>query len=425
VIVSAVVLGTPTTAANNGEVDEDRLAASATERATYGLPSDLATVRELIESGRDVGTADWGIVLSDAELIQLDLAGRMTFEGDVKERLLPFAEGLDTFAGAYFDQATGGRLVIQLTESSAQTRDELFGLVPNVNRGVEIEYVSHTRDELRAAAASIFGPWAETVPSAELYSVAVDVRMNRLRVTVAADSMSTVEPRLSRVAELVGVPIVAELGGPAVDLTCTDQDHCYSPFKAGIRIRQGSISSTIPCTMGFHTVMSGDNETFVTAGHCGYSGSNNWYHNGYGLVGEELKTQYYSFGRDIMMVNLADSQASLTIYGEGGRLVAGSEWPTVGQNVCASLAWSQGIDCGTIFDDFRLWDSPTCNCTVGGGDTNGINAIFGDSGSPIYRRYSVSGQPRAKAIGVYNTDTGFFAIVNDALYQWGDTLYGS
>jgi len=260
-----------------------------------------------------------------------------------------------------------------------------------------------------------------------LFAVAVDVRANRLRVKVDAASTGAVEAQLPSLVELLGVPITAEVGSPGIEEDCISRDDCHDPFKAGIRIRKGSASSSSICTMAFHTVMGGDNETFVTAGHCGYSGSNDWYHTGKGYVGEELKTQYYSFGRDIMMVNMADSQASMTIYGEGARLVTGSEMPTVGQNVCASLGNSNIVDCGTINDDFLFWgpSGNACGCVIGGADHNGISTAGGDSGSPIYRRFTVSGQPRARAIGVHNRTEGYFAIVDDALYQWGDKLFGS
>jgi hypothetical protein len=69
-------------------------------------------------------------------------------------------------------------------------------------------------------------------------------------------------------------------------------------MKGGIVIRKGSTGGD-RCTMGFH-VVAGSDVQFVTAGHCGYSGSNNWYHQSYGYVGSEQATLYGNNGIDIM-----------------------------------------------------------------------------------------------------------------------------
>lgn len=61
-------------------------------------------------------------------------------------------------------------------------------------------------------------------------------------------------------------------------------------------------------------IVIGTNERMTTAGHCGYSGSNNWYNRVIGKIGSELASLYEAEGQDIMYVSMADAQASQYIY---------------------------------------------------------------------------------------------------------------
>ena len=69
--------------------------------------------------------------------------------------------------------------------------------------------------------------------------------------------------------------------------------------------------------------------------------------------------------------------------------------------------------CGVIQDEFTSWTGEACNCTVYGADDS-MTWVDGDSGSPI-----VDSIFQDTAVGVHNTSTGKFAIVADALLEWG------
>lgn len=101
-------------------VDDLRLLDAMNERAAFGLDDDRQTVALLLNSERDVGTAEWGIPMTAEEELTLDLPGRMAYAEEAQREMLPFAMSTPTFGGAYFDQQNGGRLVILLTQMGGE-----------------------------------------------------------------------------------------------------------------------------------------------------------------------------------------------------------------------------------------------------------------------------------------------------------------
>ncbi len=202
-------------------------------------------------------------------------------------------------------------------------------------------------------------------------------------------------------------------------------------MRIGNMIRRGFLTSTWYCTMGFHITIGTDHQ-FLTAGHCGYFTPDTWYHKGLqplngGLVGAELATLYADGGKDIMRVQMANSQASELIYGVGGNTHVNADWgdAQVGETLCRSGARSDNIDCGTLGARWTSWTSDTANpdYTVWGGDMNGILLVDGDSGAPLYREYWWSGNPFITAIGIMDHEDGGFAWVKHAIQAWGGHLY--
>lgn len=179
--------------------------------------------------------------------------------------------------------------------------------------------------------------------------------------------------------------------------------------------------------MGWH-IHVGTDEQFLTAGHCGYAGSNSWYHtgfqavNGTGFVGNETGTLYANGGKDVMRVAILDSQASNRIYSQLHTGMGSGSLPIVGEAVCASMATSNSIDCGTVSDDWLSWISETAGYTVWGGDTSSIFPIDGDSGSPLYKRVIVGDDTTIYPKGIIDHENGYFARVTDALSAFGATI---
>jgi len=329
---------------------------------------------------------------------------------------LPFVENLPTFAGAYFDHQARGELVILLTAADEALLENVRSLAPE-GRPTRVEFVQYTQAQLREAVPEAWEAW-KAAGAPEAYAISVDTPANAIRVDVDPANFEEAEKFVDRVSAAIGEPVFIGIGERPKESACTDRDHCTNPMRAGIVIRKGSVTSNTKCTitMGFH-IQVGTDEQFVTAGHCGYSGSNNWYHQGYGFVGSELNTQYgNNNGRDIMSIQIPDTQDSSILY-SGTEEVNGTWDPYVGEGLCASRGVSSPPwKCGVVQDDYLIWSGGACNCTNSGGDSS-ITFVSGDSGSPIVDAYD-----QYIAVGIANDSQGFFARVDDALADWGYTI---
>lgn len=387
---------------------EGELRSAVESRAALGLNAEPAYVETLQGSADDVGTARFGIPLTTDELTEVE--ARFIFAAATREKVLPFVEKLPVFAGAYFDHQAGGELVILLTATDQEVLEEIQALAPE-GRVTRVKIVQYTQAQLRAAVSKAWEVW-KAAGAPEAYSIAVDTPANALRIDVAPENLEVAQKFIEDVSAGIAVPVFVSIGDRPVEEACTNRENCHTPMQAGIVIRKGSTSGTT-CTMAFH-IQVGTDEQFVTAGHCGYSGSNSWYHQSFGFVGSEMNTQYYDGGRDIMAVQISDSQDSSKVYNRTTEISAA--WvPYVGEGVCTSRGIGTPIwVCGVIQDDYTSWSGVPCNCTVYGADDSMSWGTGGDSGSPIVDSISQN-----VAIGVHDTSGGKFAIVADALVAWG------
>ncbi len=430
----------------------DELQADVQTRAALGLNADpeyVASLRESMQDGaaqdgaaqdgedeveaaQAGGTNRYGFPLTAEEAAEV--AERFAFASATREDVLPYAESLPTFAGAFYDHQADGELVILLTEASDEVLAEISTLAPAPSsesstddgsveaaaaapyRATRVEVVQHTQEQLRAALPQVWEEW-KAIGGPELYGVAVDTPANAVRIDVDPTQLEVARAFAPRLGETLAVPVFFDVGERPEDDACSSRTNCTNPMRAGTVIRQGSTGGG-GCTMGFHTQVGSD-ERFVTAGHCGYSGSNNWFHAGYtgnggcgtGCIGSELITQYYNNGRDIMVVQMPDDQDSSYLYAIGTPVTQTRD-PSVGQGICAARGFSSvGWKCGVVENAYTSWTSPTCNCIIYGGDSN-LARVTGDSGSPI-----VDADELHVAIGIHNTSTGGFAIFNDTGYQ--------
>ncbi|MEO6208159.1 MAG: hypothetical protein ABIP77_09430 [Candidatus Limnocylindrales bacterium] len=252
--------------------------------------------------------------------------------------------------------------------------------------------------------------------------MSVDIVNGRLLLGASSPVESNT---LAALSKALSVPIQVTVEPSDPDLHCTlSRDHCNAPMKAGNKIRRGTSTSSNICTMGFHIRVGGD-EQFLTAGHCGFQpGFDEWYHQGYSGIfaaGVALKVPlaYRQSGFDFMRLQMPDTEVSDDIF-DSSQNITGSAYPIVGQIICASMAMSNQVDCGSVTVANTTWTSQGCACLVSGGGYTGIAAIVGDSGSPIYALGGGSSEP-ATAIGMVNTLT-HFARVKDALSFYGATL---
>jgi hypothetical protein len=326
--------------------------------------------------------------------------------------VLRVAEGSDRYSGAYV--LDDDSLVVLLTARDAEVESAVMG----AGKAAQIRYVEFTQSELLAGATDLYEQWQSMAPSVMLDSVAVDTAANGLvlRVHEGGESYARSLTAMSK----PGLPSVTiETVAPSTDSSCTSRDNCWGPFKAGDRIRQAS-PPIENCTMGFHVVHNGD-ASATTAGHCGYVGTSSWYHDGYGLIGVRngalVPASGGGYARDIARISMNDANASNQIYGDNARVI-GFEVPLQGISVCASLAASNTIRCGTVTSAIVTYTGSTCGCLTLGVKSS-ITAIGGDSGSPIWEPVQVQGQPKAMAVGLISQTDGKFVNLKEALQAWG------
>lgn len=411
---AAVLGGDPVTAQSGGTLDGGDLET----RADHGFSTDLDYVLGFVAAGEDVGTAEWGFPMTREEVAEVERRSAFV-QAAHDSGLIDRARARPDFAGAYVDHQQDGKLVILVTSDAEEASSSLLALVPAGGPGMEVRRADYTFAQLEDAKDSLMREpdGARFSLNYKVHEASVDEENNRLVVTIADEASSSVAAARDQLAALLGVRVHVVTGAASSEQQeCTSRENCHDPMEAGNVIRKGSATGP-RCTMAFHIVINSD-EQFVTAGHCGFSGSNTWYHAGFGSIGVELATIYVQNGVDIMRVQMSDSQDSNQIYGET-RPVTSSRNPMQNETVCASRGVSNGIDCGTVSDTSTSWIGEACGCTINGADHNGISTTDGDSGSPIYVRASATS---AVAVGVHNTASGGFARLQSALNVWGATI---
>ncbi|MGH2445723.1 MAG: hypothetical protein ACRDGD_06770 [Candidatus Limnocylindria bacterium] len=378
----------------------------------------MGVVEGIIQSGLDVGTAKWGIVLTAAEEATLDLSGRMHFANQLSEALIPYAESLPIFGGAYIEPARGGGIVINLTEADPAVVAQIQGLAPSPNRGVEVRVVEHPMSDLRSALEKAGGIWDE-VSTTRWLSIGVDTERNGLILRVLHDDLDEASAGLDAFEERVGLPVSLSVSESDRELNhhCAVRYDCHNPSRAGALLEDDFIGSNDYCTMGFHILVNGDKQ-FTTAGHCGYNKPTDWWHKGYGQFGTVAASMYISHDRDLMRVKINDTQISNDIFGSVLQITH-ARIAIDGETLCASLGKKNVFDCGTVSELWEQYWGFTCqSCPLWGGRIEGLYPVYGDSGSPMY-----SAQPYGTAIAVGLVSTQLhFPHIKHGLDTWGATI---
>jgi hypothetical protein len=337
---------------------------------------------------------------------------------DVATKVLPRVAQLQGYAGAYFDQSRGGELVVMFTGPRPVDEAWIRVLVSSLSGSVRFRYVKTTQAALQTAAERAWSVASRLVPALRPEAIAADTDDNEVRIEVAPSDVSAFSENVPKIAEAIDAEVRVIGVHARHDTACSSREACYSPMKAGIRVRKGSTTGTA-CTMGFHVVYNGD-ELFSTSGHCGYSGSNSWYHRDYGLVGAEYDTLYFQNGIDAMVVQMSDAQDSSLVYGLVDKVVSARD-SVAGEVVCMSLGITNGIDCGNVADDSLSWYSDTADpdILVWGADASGIDSDYGDSGSPVY---GIRSDGNLVAIGIQANINENFAEMGSVLSSFSMTI---
>ncbi len=193
--------GAPTPTAQ-GPTDAELLRAVQFRQA-FGLRDDKAWIIAVAaDPTSEAGFEVYGVPLMPAEY--RDLLARSANATDIVPILQSYgAAYVETWAGMFIDQETGGALVAQFTDGIEVHRQRLADLLPSGAR-FDVREVDWTLAELRQFASEIQADsaWFESI-DASLYAADVDEGENRVRVRFE-----------SRDPALV-VAIRAHLGDPA------------------------------------------------------------------------------------------------------------------------------------------------------------------------------------------------------------------
>ncbi|MGI8794624.1 MAG: hypothetical protein ACR2H3_15870 [Acidimicrobiales bacterium] len=444
-VLSALLAGSSIAAAS--AATEAEIDTAIAERAELGFVGSPTKVRSLLDGEADPRSAEWGIPLTTAELD--DITARATFSNRAKEKAIPYAEALDTFAGAWFDQKDDGKLVIMLTDATDAAKAAVRERMPDQSRGVRFMPAKYGFAKLQSAFDRAWEAWAKEHPGMLPTGVTIDVPNNRLILEVAADDVARAKDQIAGLEKEFGVDIAVRQGTRGRDLACPSRAKCYDPLRAGTRVYNAYANNTSHfCTMAFHVNDSTQNNawdhTFFTAGHCAYdpvtgaAKPDDWHQDSaFGLIGNEKKNGYVSNNRDIMLVKFQDwaDQKSSRVYGasgSGGQVMSEAVWPHTGDYACTSLGKSGEVRCGTVVQDYA-WFSETKKITVQGAALNWSNSIpdllKGDSGSPVYAfTEGGNGSNILFPMGVVDHERvgnydALFAKVKWAMNNWDLSIY--
>ena len=386
------------------------------------MRADEGYVTELLASGTALAL-DRGLALTEDEVKELELDARAAFAHAAASSVIAYARSLPTFAGVYIDQPAGGEVVILLTEVTSAVVAELQAREPSPSRGIRIEQARYSQVALRQAATTAWTVWSDLADNRELFSVAVDVPGNRIRLEIEGPAANLDAGLEAELAHILGVPVViagGERHEPTAQ-TCTSRHRCYDPTEAGTFIAQNTSAGTRYCAMGFHITI-GTNEQFLTSGHCGFDTNTYWYQLYGPGFGNEAGTLFANYGDDVMKVEFPDAQASDWIYAAPSTLHAGGyRAPIYGEYICASLPKQTNLDCGTVADDFLSYTLSGAWGTyvLYGGSAAGMTAVTGDSGGPVYAPIG----SQAVALGVMSSTGEAFGLLSETMPIWGATVY--
>lgn len=340
------------------------------------------------------GLLESGFLLTASERTQYD--ARIALGESLKDALIR-ADGDDGFGGARLEHYSNGVFhVYHTSDSEGLAIKEDF--LSSVLSGARVQFHSVTNSmreliEARNAVWDIFD--VSEKGAGGLHAAGIDMESNKL--VVELDSNISEAERVSddslasRIHSAVsGVSINVIYTEPSKDSVCYFPDDCVDPMMAGIEIARGS-PDELYCSLGF-MVEDGSDTQALTAGHCGWSGSTDWYHDGYGSssFGSEIDDDaYFDIGRDGMLIQIPESQGSndvalcpdwgciqITGHLQNSELYGGMPVSMLGK--------TSGLKSGTIKDTEYTWWGEACNCQQYGFKVS-YTSVGGDSGAPVWR----------------------------------------
>lgn len=364
-------------------------------RREMGLPSDAATVRQIM--ARDDHERRPGLALTPDEAREFD--ARAALEAPAT-KFLERSSSDGRFAGIRLEQSSG-TLVVYWTDadSAGEPTASLRGFGADPAR-VRVEIVPHSKSILdshleRASEAMGAG-------SAPFLSGAyVDEPSNALVLGVPevnAESTNRVEAFAAEYNIPAAHYIVRQVD-PQEPASTPENDDNAPPVVGGHAWGASSSSTSIGvCSVGFKVTRSGYSNPFLlTAGHCmtanGYSIGRSVYHDGRYLG--YTSNWSYSGNKDFALLNIADDKATPRVH-----QVYPDTYPVKGVNTsyvegvwrCWVGKKDPFINCGGIRED-----SFTTSYGLQDAYKIALACEKGSSGGPVYQQTS-SGTAYANGI---------------------------
>jgi len=361
-----------------------------TFRSQLGFRADLAWVEAVAAAPDDV---TWGVPLTASE--SDELARRMQIWQHVDS--LAFLETKSWFAGIWIDQLQGGEVVVETAGVPDIDPSLLQRLLP-VSSSIRFQGAQFTLSELQAAQAALGDARDSQRPgAADIQSVGVDVRANRLSVGIYPFTDASVAAiKASFPTDMIEV--VPQT--PIQTTSCSSRTNCANPLKGGIEVYSPQGPT---CTSGFmgRPIAGSPATTYiVTAGHCishAIAGAN-WNHN-QAYIGTSYAHWFTSGSHadvGIIQVSVQQNPANLFVANNTSDIRSVSGYIVNNNQVVGSLI------CRAGFVHYNATCAQITKVNTDAWLDNGTTHIYGlwimaaasaqgDSGGPVYSGTGAAG----------------------------------
>ncbi|WP_329140353.1 carbohydrate-binding protein [Streptomyces sp. NBC_00670] len=321
---------------------------------------------------------------------------RLTNEAEAGTRAGRLHNALGTrFAGAWVHGKTSAGLTVATTDKADVAAIEAGGADAKVVK-VALADLRSVKTKLDKAAAVTKGRQTPV-----RY---VDIRNNRVTVQATSRAAADALVKAAKV-DRTRVAVKVSKDQPRALYDITGGDAYY-------------INDEARCSVGF-SVTKGEQQGFVSAGHCGSKGDTT---TGYNQVAQGTFQDSVFPGHDYSWVATNDDwTATPHVKGEGGAdvTVSGSVEALVGASVCRSGS-TTGWHCGTIEEHDTSVTYP--EGTVDGVTRTTVCAEPGDSGGPYVSGSQAQGVTSGGSGDCTSGGTTYYQPVNPALSAFGLTL---
>ena len=324
---------------------------------------------------------DFGLTADQAQqrLVQEDHA--RTAETALRQQLGA------AFGGAHFDSASGA-LVVGITDPAKADAVDVAGAKPVL--------VDDSEAELNATAERL-NSRSDQVPEA-VSGWYVDTRANQIVMTTAYQTTAEANR------------FVLESGVDPESVIVTESAENPQPYIDVIGGNAYYTGSGARCSVGFSV-----NGGFVTAGHCGTTGTSTSQPTG-SFAGSSFPGNDYAY---VQVAAGNTMQPWVNMYNGYARVVQGSQEAAIGTSVCRSGS-TTGWHCGTIL-------AKNQTVTYSQGTVNGLTrtnvcAEPGDSGGSFISGNQAQGMTSGGSGNCTIGGTTYFQPVNEVLSRYGLSL---